>query len=110
MTLTDAGKYIEEVTPDWPSCLDFHQRTVAALNIAINRAAQLESERDELRGKLEKAQALLREALPELKESIDAIGDDHSVGVCCCQLISLTDRINSNLTGVSVYIEQDEHE
>ncbi len=53
----------------------------------IRREAALERKCEALQRQLEAAQNIMRHVLPILKEDISAIGDDHSVGICCCDII-----------------------
>ena len=60
-------------------------------------AAELRAQLATVTAQRDAARALLAEVLPEIKEEIGAIGDDHTVGICCCDLIRLADRISEAL-------------
>lgn len=38
---------------------------------------------------------LLERTMPILEDDIMAYGDDHSVGICCCDIINLADDISA---------------
>lgn len=61
---------------------------------AISRTEAAERENSELRAKLEQAQKFMPSVLEQLNEDIGYIGDDHSVGICCCDIIHLSDTVS----------------
>lgn len=48
----------------------------------------------QLSEQVKQLKSLLNRCLPELQETIVVVGDDHTVGLCCCDLINLAEEVS----------------
>lgn len=65
------------------------RREAALERIIARQAREIEAQAE----RITEAQDTMIRVLPILKEDISAIGDDHSVGICCCEIIYLAQDI-----------------